>query len=158
MKMDNENKKIISTNRKARRNYEIFDTYEAGISLRGNEVKSLRNQSCSIEESFVRIEQQEALLYNMHIPEFIKASYFKSDPLRIRKLLLHKKEITRLSTLTSQKGYTVVPLKVYSNEKGVIKIEIAIAKGRRLYDKREKIKEEFQKREAQRQMKKYWNR
>ena len=153
--MPDKNKKIISSNRKARKNYEIFDSYEAGISLRGDEVKSLRNQNCSIEESFVRIENQEALLYNMYIPEFLKSSYFKSNPRRPRKLLLHKKEISKLTGLTTQKGYTLVPLKAYSNERGFIKIVIALAKGRRLFDKRQKIKEEFQKRETQRQLKKY---
>ena len=153
--MPDKNKKIISSNRKAKKNYEIFDSYEAGVSLRGDEVKSLRNQNCSIEESFVRIENQEAILYNMHIPEFLKSSYFKSNPRRPRKLLLHKKEISRLIGLTTQKGYTIIPLKVYSNERRLVKIEIALAKGRRLFDKRQKIKDEFQKRETQRQLRKY---
>jgi len=151
-------KKIITTNRKAKRNYQIFDTHEAGISLKGDEVKSLRNLNCSIEESFVRIERGEAIVYNMHVPEFSKSSYFRSNPKRPRKLLLHKKEISRLWGMTSQKGHTLIPLKVYFNERGFVKIEIALAKGRRLYDKRQKIKEEYQKREAQRQMKKHWRR
>ena len=151
-------KKIIATNRKARRNYVLSDTYEAGLALRGDEVKSLRFSRCSIEESFARIEREEAVLYNMHIPEFTKSSYFKSDPRRPRKLLLHKREITRLLGLTAQKGFTLVPTKIYFNARGIVKVEIALAKGRHLYDKRQKIKDEYTKREAQRQMKKYWNR
>ena len=156
--MANQVRKIVTTNRKARKNYQIFDTYEAGISLKGDEVKSLRNLNCSIEESFVRIESREAIIYNMHIPEFSKSSYFRSNPRRPRKLLLHNKEISRLWGFTSQKGYTLIPLKVYFNDRGFVKIEIASARGRHLYDKRQKIKEEYQKREAQRRMKKYWRR
>ena len=151
-------KKVIATNRKAKRNYHLSDTYEAGLALRGDEVKSLRFSRCSIEESFARIERGEAILYNMHIPEFTKSSYFKSNPRRPRKLLLHKKEITRLLGLTSQRGFTLVPTRIYFNTRGIVKVEIALAKGRHLYDKRQKIKDEYTKREAQRQMKKYWSR
>jgi SsrA-binding protein len=147
--------KIVATNKKAKYNYQIIEVYEAGIELRGNEVKSLRTKGCSLDESFVRIEKGEAFIYNMHIPEFDKSYYFKHDPKRIRKLLLHKKEIVRLSGLTTQKGFTIIPLKVYFNEKGLVKIEIALAKGRRRYDKRRKLKTEIVQREIQRTLKRF---
>ncbi|UCD15879.1 MAG: SsrA-binding protein SmpB [Candidatus Omnitrophota bacterium] len=145
--------KVVSTNRKARHNYQITETYEAGIELKGNEVKSLRARSCSIEEGFALIEGGEAFLYNMHIPEFEKSSYFKSEPKRVRKLLFHKKEIKRLFGLTAQRGFTLIPLKVYFNDKGIVKVEIALAKGRHLVDKRKKIKEEIVKKEIKRTLK-----
>ncbi len=147
------NMKAVSTNRKARRDYQIVETYEAGLSLRGNEVKSLRTMNCSIEESFARIEHGEAFLYNMHIPEFTKSSFFKTEPKRTRKLLFHKKEIKKLIGLTVQKGFTLVPLKVYFNDRGIAKVQIALAKGRAVYDKRRKIKEKIIKRETQRALK-----
>ena len=148
--------KIISTNRKARHNYDIIQTYEAGIELKGNEVKSLRNKNCSIENSFARIENQEVILYDMHIPEYDKSSYFKTDPKRPRKLLLHKKEIEKLYGYLTRKGFTIIPLKVYFNDRGLVKLEIALAKGRLLYDKRRKIKEDIAKREIEREMKKVY--
>lgn len=153
--MDKPKEKNIATNKKAKRNYQIFDTYETGIALRGDEVKSLRLGNCSITESFARIESGEVILYNMHIPEFTKSSYFKSQPKRPRKLLLHKKEISRLFGLTAQRGYTLVPLKIYFNKKGLAKVELALVKGRRLYDKRRKIKEKEERRQVRRQMRKY---
>ena len=146
--------KVIATNRKARRDYQILENFEVGIELRGTEVKSLRTRSCSIEEAFVRVENQETYIYNMHIPEFVKSSYFKEDPKRTRKLLLHKRQITKLIGQTSQKGLTIIPLKIYFNQRGLVKMEIALAKGRRLYDKRRKIKEEITDRETRRELKK----
>ncbi len=148
--------KAVSTNRKARRDYHILETLEAGIELKGNEVKSLRTRSCSLEESFARIERGELFLYNMHIPEFEKSSFFKPDPKRVRKLLLHKKEIKKLIGLTAQRGLTIIPLKIYFNERGIAKIEIALAKGKHVFDKRKKLKEEIVKRETQRAMKKFY--
>jgi len=148
--------KIISTNRKARHNYDIIQTYEVGIELKGNEVKSLRNKNCSIENSFARIENQEVILYDMHIPEYDKSSYFKTDPKRPRKLLLHKKEIEKLYGYLTRKGFTIIPLKVYFNDRGLVKLEIALAKGRLLYDKRRKIKEDIAKMEIEREMKKVY--
>lgn len=151
--------KIVATNRKARHDYDILETYEAGIELKGDEVKSLRVSGCSIEGSFARIEQGEVFLYNMHIPEFSKSSYFKSDPKRIRKLLLKKKEIKRLIGSTTQKGYTLIPLKVYFNDRGWAKVELALAKGRLKYDKRRKLKEEMEKRKISHFLKnKFYNR
>jgi len=151
-------KKVITVNRKVKRDYQIFDTFEAGIVLRGDEVKSLRQSRCSIEESFARVEKGEVFLYNMHISEFDKSSYFKSQPKRPRKLLLHKKEISRLIGLTSQRGYTLIPLQVYFNQKNRVKVELALAKGRKAFDKRRKIKEKYQEKEIQRQIKRYWRR
>ena len=145
--------KIISFNRKAKRDYDILETYEAGIVLKGDEVKSLRNRSCSIEESFARVERGEVFLYNAHIPEFEKSSYFRSDPKRTRKLLLHKQEISRLIGFIAQKGFTLIPLKVYFTPRGIVKVELGAAKGRRLYDKRQKIKKEIIDKEITREMK-----
>ena len=147
--------KIVATNRKAKRDYSISETYETGIELRGNEVKSLRTISCSINDSFARIERGELFLYNMHIPEFEKSSYFKADPKRVRKLLVHKTEIRKLIGLTIQRGFTLIPLKVYFNERGMVKVEIVLAKGKHSFDKRKKIQEEIVKRETQRALKRF---
>lgn len=147
--------KIVATNRKAHRDYQIFEVYEAGIELKGNEVKSLRTKGCSIEESFGRIEYNEVFLYNLHVPEYEKSFYFKSSPKRVRKLLLHRKEINRLIGLVSQRGFTLIPLKLYFNEKGMAKIEIGLAKGKLLYDKRRKLKDKIAEREVRRELKKY---
>ncbi|MFA5271562.1 MAG: SsrA-binding protein SmpB [Candidatus Omnitrophota bacterium] len=156
--MQSEKMKIIATNRKARKNYEILETYEAGMELKGTEVKSLRTSGCSVEESFALIEAQEVFVYNLNIPEYLKSSYFKAKPTRTRRLLLHKKEIKRLIGLTAQKGYTLIPLKIYLNERGFVKLEIALAKGRLNFDKRGKIKEEISKRETQRALKAFYRR
>ena len=147
--------KTVATNRKARRDYSILETFDAGIQLRGNEVKSLRTKSCSLEDSFARIEKDELFLYNMHVPEFAKSSHFKSEPKRVRKLLVHKKEIKKLIGSTVQKGYTLIPLKIYFNQRGIAKIEIGLAKGKHSYDKRRKIKEDITKREAERALKRF---
>ena len=148
--------KIVSTNRKARRDYQILETLEAGIELKGNEVKSLRTRSCSLDESFARIERQELFLYNMHIPEFEKSSFFKSEPKRVRKLLIHKKELKKLIGLTIQKGFTLIPLKIYFNQRGIAKLEIALAKGKHTFDKRKKLKEDIVRRETERAMKRLY--
>ena len=148
--------KVVVTNRKARHNYTIIETYEAGIALEGNEVKSLRTRGSSIEESFCRVEACEVLVYNMYISEFEKSSYFKTESRRVRKLLLHKNEIRKMLVATTQQGFTLIPLKVYFNERGIVKIEIAIAKGRRIYDKRKKLKDEIIRKETQRALKRYY--
>ena len=147
--------KIIATNKKARRDYQIMETFEAGMVLKGNEVKSLRLKSCSLDESFARIERGELCIYNMHIAEFNKSSFFKTEPKRTRKLLVHKKEIKKLSGLTIQRGFTIIPLKVYFNDRGVAKVEIALAKGKHVFDKRKKLKEDIVNREAQRALKRF---
>ncbi len=147
--------KIISTNKKAYLNYEILETFEAGIELKGSEVKSLRLGRVNIQDSYAYLRNGEIRVSNMHISEFDKTSYFKEDPYRERKLLLHKKEIHRLWGLVSQKGFTLVPLKVYFTEKGLAKLEIGLGKGRRIYDKRKAIKERDEKRYVQRTLRRF---
>ncbi len=150
--------KIVATNRKARHNYHIVETLEVGIALKGNEVKSLRTKNCSLVDSFARVEAGELFLYNMHIPEFEKSSYFKAEPKRRRKLLAHKREIRKLIGLTTQKSFTLVPLRVYFNDHRVAKIELALAKGKQSFDKRKKLKEDVVKRETERTLKKFHRR
>ena len=142
--------KVVGTNRKARRDYQIAETYEAGIELKGNEVKSLRTKSCSLTDSFARVERQEVFLYNVHIPEFGKSSFFKTKTTRVRKLLFHKSEIKKLIVLTLQRGFSLIPLRIYFNQQGIAKVEIALARGKHSYDKRKKLKDDVAKRETER--------
>ncbi|MGI6041538.1 MAG: SsrA-binding protein SmpB [Candidatus Alectryocaccobium sp.] len=144
--------KLIANNKKAFHDYFIEDTYEAGIALKGTEVKSLRMGKCSIKESFLRIENNEIFIYGMHISPYEKGNIFNRDPLRVRKLLLHKDEIRKLQGKITEKGYTLVPLKVYLS-KSLVKVEIALAKGKKLYDKRETIAKKDQRRETEREFK-----
>ena len=144
--------KMIANNKKAYHDYFILDTYEAGIALAGTEVKSLRMGKCSIKESFIRIEDGEVFIYGMHISPYEKGNIFNKDPLRVRKLLLHKSEINKLIGKTKEKGMAVVPLKVYFHG-GLVKVEIGLAKGKKLYDKRDDIAKKDQKREAERDFK-----
>jgi len=139
--------KTVATNRKARHEYFIEDTYEAGIALTGTEVKSVRQGRVNIKDSYASIEKGEVYLNNMHISPYEQGNIYNVDPLRKRKLLLHKREIRKLLAATTQKGYTIVPLSVYIKN-GLVKIELAIAKGKKLYDKREDIA----KRDAERRM------
>ena len=139
--------KIISTNKEARYKYLLFDVFEAGIELKGPEVKSVRDGGVSLKDSFARVENGEIFLYNMHIAPYEYANINAPEPKRARKLLLRKSEIVKLASKISQRGFTIVPTKLYF-KKGFAKVEIALAKGKRLYDKREAIK----KREAQREM------
>ncbi len=145
----------MAVNRKAKRDYEILETYEAGIELKGSEVKSLREGKGSIKDAFARVENGEVWLYNFHISPYRQASVFVPDPERPKKLLLHKREIKRLAGKVSEKGLTLIPLKVYFNERGWAKVELALARGRKLYDKREAIKRRMLEREAERAMKRY---
>ncbi|MBD3246762.1 MAG: SsrA-binding protein SmpB [Candidatus Omnitrophica bacterium] len=147
--------RTVASNKKAKHNYDILNTWETGIELKGNEVKSLRTRGCSLDESFARVEGGEVFVYQMHIPEYEKSSVFKPDPRRTRKLLLHKREIKKLIGLTTQKGYTLIPLKVYFNDRGVAKIQLALGKGRKVFDKRKKIKEKIVQRETDRELKRY---
>jgi len=147
--------KTVSVNKKARHNYQVIESFEAGIELKGNEVKSLRTKSCSLDESFARVENGELFLYSLHIPEFEKSSFFKSEPKRTRKLLVHKKEIKRLIGFTTQKGLTIVPLKVYFNDKGIAKVEMALVKGKHTFDKRKKLKDQALQKETRRVLKKF---
>lgn len=150
--MGKEAVKLIANNKKAYHDYFIEDTYEAGIALAGTEVKSLRMGKCSIKESFIRIEKGEMLIYGMHISPYEKGNIFNKDPLRVRKLLLHKKEIDKIYGKMREKGITVVPLRVYFSD-SLVKVEIGLAKGKKLYDKREDIAKKDQRREAQREFK-----
>ena len=146
--------KIVTTNRKAFHDYHIHETYEAGISLLGTEVKSLRAGSANLKESYVIIKDEEAFLLNCHISPYSHGNIQNHEPLRTRKLLLHKKEISRLWGNISQKGFTLVPLKIYFKS-GKVKIAIGLAKGKRQYEKRETIKEKEANREIERHMKAY---
>ena len=144
--------KLIANNKKACHDFFILDTYEAGIALHGTEVKSLRMGKCSIKESFIRVENGEMFIYGMHISPYEKGNIFNKDPLRVRKLLLHKSEIHKLLGKTQEKGMSIVPLKVYLKG-SLVKVEIGLAKGKKLYDKREDIAKKDQKREAAREFK-----
>ena len=144
--------KQIANNKKAYFDYFIEDKYEAGIELFGTEVKSLRMGKCSIKESFIRIERGEVYVYGMHISPYEKGNIFNKDPLRVRKLLLHKSEIRKLSGELAQKGYTLVPLAVYLKG-SLVKVEIGLAKGKKLYDKRETLAKKDQRREVEKEFK-----
>ncbi len=141
--------KVISTNRKARHDYHIEETYEAGIVLTGTEVKSVRNTRVNLKDSHAKVENGEVFLYNMHISPYEQGNRFNHDPLRIRKLLMHKVEIERLAGKVKEKGYALVPLKIYLT-KGLVKIELGLARGKKLYDKRRDIAERDSKREMER--------
>jgi len=144
--------KLIANNKKAFHDYFIEDTYEAGIALAGTEVKSLRSGKCSIKEAFVRVENGEVYVYGMHITPYEKGNIFNKDPLRVKKLLLHKYEINKLLGKIKEKGYTLVPLQVYFKD-GKVKVEIGLARGKKLYDKREAIAKKDQRREAEKEFK-----
>ena len=145
-------KKLIANNKKAYHDYFIEEKYEAGISLAGTEVKSLRMGRCSIKEAFIRIEHDEVFVYNMHISPYEKGNIFNKDPLRVRKLLLHRQEIRKIQGHITQKGYTIVPLSVYFSG-SLVKVEIGLAKGKKLYDKRQDIAKKDHRREAERKFK-----
>ncbi|WP_186389589.1 MULTISPECIES: SsrA-binding protein SmpB [unclassified Stappia] len=131
------NRKLIADNRKARFNYEIEDTLEAGIELKGTEVKALREGKSMIAESYASFEGGEFWLINSYIPEYLQANRFNHEPRRKRKLLLHKREMAKLALAVDKDGKTIVPLKLYFNEKGRAKVELALARGKKLHDKRE---------------------
>ena len=145
-------KKLVAANKKARHDYFIDETYEAGICLHGTEVKSLRMGKCSIKESFIRVDKGEIFIYGMHISPYEKGNIFNKDPLRIRKLLLNKSEIRKIAGQMSQKGDTLVPLSVYFKG-SYVKIEVGLAKGKKLHDKRQDIAKKDQKREMERNFK-----
>ncbi len=146
-----EEDKAVCQNRKARHEYLIEDTFEAGLELKGTEVKSLRQGRASIQEAFAQIKAGEAWIHQFHIPPYEQANQFNQDPVRTRKLLLHKREIAKLAESTTQKGYTIVPLKVYF-KKGRAKILIGLGRGKKAYDKREALKERDISREMDRAM------
>ena len=144
--------KLIANNKKAYHDYFILDTYEAGIALHGTEVKSLRMGKCSVKESFIRVENGEVFIYGMHISPYEKGNIFNKDPLRPRKLLLHKAEINKMLGKTKEKGMAIVPLKLYFKV-SLVKVEIGLARGKKLYDNRNDIAKKDQQREAQRDFK-----
>lgn len=147
-----ENFKLIANNKKAYHDYFIDEKYEAGIELYGTEVKSIRMGKCSVKESFVRVDKGEIHVFGMNISPYEKGNIFNKDPLRIRKLLLHKSEIQKLDEKIAQKGYTLVPLSVYFKG-SLVKVEIGLARGKKLYDKRDDIAKKDQKRELERDFK-----
>ena len=144
--------KLIANNKKAYHDFFIEDTFEAGISLHGTEVKSLRMGKCSIKEAFVRIENGEVFVYGMHISPYEKGNIFNKDPLRVKKLLMHRYKINKLMGKIKEKGLTLVPLKVYFKG-SLVKVEIGLARGKKLYDKREDIARKDQRREAEKEFK-----
>ena len=144
--------KLIANNKKARHDCFIEETYEAGISLVGTEVKSLRMGKCSLKESFIKEKDGELFIYGMHISPYEKGNIFNRDPLRVRKLLLHRREINKLMGKVTAKGYTIVPLQVYFKG-SLVKVQIGLARGKKLYDKREDMAKRDMKREAERALK-----
>ena len=150
--MAKEAMKLVANNKKAYHDYFIDEKYEAGIELHGTEVKSMRMGKCSIKESFIRIEKGEVFVYGMHVSPYEKGNIFNKDPMRIKKLLMHRSEINKLSGKIAEKGFTLVPLKVYFKD-GKAKVEIGLARGKKLYDKRQDIAKKDQKREAEKEFK-----
>ena len=144
--------KLIANNKKAYHDFFIDETFEAGVSRHGTEVKSLRMGKCSIKEAFVRIENGEVFVYGMHISPYEKGNIFNKDPLRVKKLLMHRYEINKLMGKIKEKGFTLVPLKVYFKG-SLVKVEIGLARGKKLYDKREDIAKKDQRREAEKEFK-----
>lgn len=147
-----ESVKLIANNKKARHDYFIEEIYEAGIALHGTEVKSLRLGQCSIKEAFIGMKDGEIYIHHMHINPYEKGNIFNKDPLRVKKLLLHKHEINRLAGQVKTAGYTIVPLRVYLKG-SLVKVEIGLARGKKLYDKRQDIAKKDQEREARRDFK-----
>ena len=144
--------KLVANNKKAYHDYFIEEKYEAGLVLHGTEVKSLRMGKCSVKEAFIRVENGEVFIYGMHISPYEKGNIFNKDPLRVKKLLLHRQQIRKLIGDSSEKGYTIVPLQVYFRD-GRAKIEICLARGKKLYDKRQDIARKDQRREMEKELK-----
>lgn len=144
--------KLIANNKKAYFDYFIEDKWEAGMELFGTEVKSVRMGRASIKESYIKIEKNEVFIYNMNISPYEKGNIFNRDPIRVRRLLLHRSEINKLAGQSSEKGYTIVPLRLYIRN-GLVKIEIGLGKGKKLYDKRQSIAKKDQRRENERDFK-----
>ena len=145
--------KLVANNKKARHDYFIDDTYETGISLTGTEIKSVRAGKASIKESYAKVEHGEVVIYGMNISPYEQGSIFNVDPLRPRKLLLHRKEIRKLTGETQEKGKTLIPLRLYINGKGLAKLELAVARGKKLYDKRDDMAKKAAERKMDRAIK-----
>lgn len=146
-------KKILANNKKAKHDYFIEEVYEAGMALTGTEIKSMRQGKLNLKESYAKIDGNELIIHGMHISPYEQGNRFNVDPLRPRKLLLHKQEIRKLIGYTTQKGLTLVPLNVYLNEKGIAKMEIAVARGKKDYDKREDVAKRDSDRRIQQEIK-----
>lgn len=146
-----EGKKVVARNRKARHEYEILDTYEAGMELKGPEVKSLRAGNVSFQDAFARVDDGQVWLHSLHISPYEQANRFNQDPVRVRRLLLNRNEIRQLAVKTEEKGLTLVPLEIYF-QRGYAKLSLAVARGKKLHDKRETLKRRQQDREARRAM------
>jgi SsrA-binding protein len=147
--------KVITVNRKAHRDYSLERKFEAGMVLTGSELKSIREGQVNLKDSYVGIRNMEAFLINSHIAEYKNASYNNHEPGRKRKLLLHKKEIRKLEKNLTTRGYSLIPLKMYFNDKGKVKVEIALAKGKREYEKKQRIKDRDVQRDMERELKSY---
>ena len=147
--------KDITVNRKAFHEYEIIEKYDAGIMLLGSEIKSIREGKVNLKDSYIEIKLQEAFLVGAHISAYSNASYNNHEPERVRKLLLHKQELRKLDRKVKTRGVTIIPLRLYFTPKGLVKAEIALAKGKRIYDKKQVIKEKDIRREMDREMKRY---
>jgi SsrA-binding protein len=154
VKKDKE-KSAVAVNKKAYRNFEIVDKYEAGMSLTGSEVKSLRASSADLDGAYARVQDQECWLVGAKIAQYEQAGIYNHEPTRKRKLLLHKAEIAKIQAKLDQRGFTFVPLRIYFNDRGLAKVQVALAKGKRQYDKRKTIAERDQKRNLDRAMKKF---
>ena len=141
----------FATNHKAGRDYEILQTCETGIELKGTEIKSIRQHRVSIDDSFARIDEGELFLYNMHVSPYEQGGRFNVEPIRVRKLLMHRREIDRLAGLLTQKRLTLIPLRLYQQH-GLVKVELAVGKGKRIFEKRDRIRERETDREIQRAM------
>ena len=152
LSMAKEVQKLVANNKKAYHDFFIDETYEAGIALHGTEVKSLRMGKCSIKEAFIRIENGEVFVYGMHVSPYEKGNIFNKDPMRVKKLLMHRYEINKLLGKIKEKGFTLVPLQVYFKN-GKAKVEIGLARGKKLYDKRADIAKKDMKREAEKEFK-----
>ena len=140
--------KLVANNKKAYHDFFIDEKFEAGIELFGTEVKSIRMGKCSIKESFIKIENEQVYIYGMHVSPYEKGNIFNKDPLRVKKLLLHKQEIRKLLSKIKEKGYTLVPLQVYFKG-SLVKVEMGLARGKKLYDKRDDIAKKDAKREIE---------
>ena len=144
-----ESRLIFATNHKAGRDYDLLDKFEAGIELKGTEIKSIRQHRVSIDDSFARIDEGQLFLYNMHVNPYEQGGRFNVDPIRIRKLLMHRREIDKLAGSFSQKRLTLIPLRLYQAH-GLVKVELALGKGKRIFEKRERIRERQVERQLQR--------
>ncbi len=152
MEKNNDGFKLLANNKKAYFDYFIEDKWEAGLELYGTEVKSVRMGKVSVKEAYIKIEKNEVFVYNMHISPYEKGNIFNRDPLRVRRLLLHRAEINKLAGKAAEKGYTIVPLQIYL-KKGLVKLEIGLGKGKKLYDKRADIAKKDIRRENERDFK-----